>query len=125
MPVITTTTTTTTRITDVLTWKYQDSDVSAKVGYIVHDDVHGNGTLIGWGNNNGDLKITFSNGEGTKDRTCGHVKPRGFTMMPSDMSGVDIINLIKEDKDLNMSDSDEDLDDPEDNEDTDSQSVNY
>ena len=40
MPVITTTTTTTTRITDVLTWKYQDSDVSAKVGDIVHDDVH-------------------------------------------------------------------------------------
>ena len=112
MPVITTTTTTTTRITDVLTWKYQDSDgrlhdVSAKVGDIVHDDVHGNGTLIGWGNNNGDLKITFSNGEGTKDRTCGHVKPRGFTMMPSDMSGVDIIDLIKEDEDLNMSDSDD------------------
>ncbi len=110
--IVTTTTTTTTRITDVLTWKYQDSDVSAKVGDIVHDDVHGNGTLIGWGNNNGDLKITFSNGEGTKDRTCGHVKPRDFTMMPSDMSGVDIIDLIKEDKDLNMSDSDDD--EPED-----------
>ena len=33
-------------------------------------------------------------------------------MMPSDMSGVDIIDLIKEDKDLNMSDSDDD--EPED-----------
>ena len=104
MPAITTTTTTTTRITDVLTWKYQDSDVSAKVGDIVHDDVHGNGTLIGWGNNNGDLKITFSNGEGTKDRTCGHVKPRDFTMMPSDMSGQDYKRLKIGHQKLNIPD---------------------